>query len=65
MTEENLNIEQIVLTGDSNPDLRQRYNVEVREFVILACVCEAGAPHWQAVPSKRPTRPESARTHEQ
>ena len=34
--------EQLAETGSSNPALIRRYNVEVREFVVLACLNEEG-----------------------
>lgn len=37
-----INIDQLAENGASNPDLTRKYNVDVREFVILACVCETG-----------------------
>lgn len=37
-----VNIDALAETGNSNPDLTRRYNVDIREFVILACVCEFG-----------------------
>jgi DNA-binding MarR family transcriptional regulator len=37
-----INIDRLAETGVSNPDLTRKYNVDVREFVILACVCDAG-----------------------
>lgn len=37
-----IDIDALAQTGTSNPGLTERYNVDVRDFVILACVCEAG-----------------------
>ncbi len=34
--------ELLAETGSSNPALFRRYNVEVREFVVLACLGEEG-----------------------
>lgn len=37
-----LNVDRYADIGASCPDLRKRYDVDIREFVVLACLCNAG-----------------------
>lgn len=38
-------------TGSSNPQLTEKYNVDVREFVVLACINDVGGMHTSDIAS--------------
>lgn len=40
-----VNVELIADAADANPALIRRYNIDVRDFVVLACLCQAGPLH--------------------
>lgn len=56
-----IDIDGLAETGASNPDLTQRYNVDVREFVVLACVCEIGPVEKALIAARVGLSPTSAK----
>ena len=53
--------ERLARTGSSNPTLIRNYNVEVREFVVLACLSELGEMDTGGIATRVGLSPTSVR----